>query len=184
MGNDIHRSERKEGKEFAIVSTDESFLFYDSLVRRVWMDKDKRPVVRVTGSHKHSCLFGAISMKGRKQLFRQYDNFNSHTFLDFLKKIHRKFPRCYLFMDKASPHHKSKKVKDYLKQNKDTLIPVYLPTASPEFMMLEEVWNIAKQELLVLKQYSSFEDFKKKISLYFRTKNFGLDIRNYLLRTV
>ncbi len=30
---------------------------------------EKRPVVRVTGSHKHSCIFGAISIEG-KQLFR------------------------------------------------------------------------------------------------------------------
>ena len=51
-------------------------------------------------------------------------------------------------------------------------------------MIVEEVWNIAKHDLLVLKQYSSFEDFKKKISCYFRTKRFGLDMRNYLLRTV
>ncbi len=87
-------------------------------------------------------------------------------------------------MDKASPHYRSKKVKDYLEQNKDTLIPIYLPTASPEFMILEEVWNIAKQDLLVLKYYLSFEDFKQKISCYFRTKRFGLNIRNYLLRTV
>ena len=65
-------------------------------------------------------------------------------------------------MDKAPPHYKSRRVKDYLEENKDTLIPVYLPTASPEFMMLEEVWNIAKQDLLVLKYYSSFEDFKAK----------------------
>jgi transposase len=40
-------------------------------------------------------------------------------------------------MDKASPHYKSKKVTEYLEENKDTLIPIYLPTASPEFMMLE-----------------------------------------------
>ena len=89
-----------------------------------------------------------------KQLFRQYGTFNGDTFLDFLKVIHSKFPRCYLFMDKASPHHMSRKVKDYLDQNKDSLIPVYLPTASPEFMMMEEVWNIAKQDLLVLKHYT------------------------------
>ena len=110
---------QKEKENFAIVSLDESFLFYDSLVRRVWIDSKKRPMVRVTGSHKHSCLFGAISMDG-KQVFRQYDKFNGETFLDFLKTIHSKFPRCYLFMDKASPHYRSKKVKDYLDQNKDT----------------------------------------------------------------
>jgi transposase len=174
---------RYKKKEFTLVSLDESFLFYDSLVRRVWIDENKRPVIRVTGSHQHSCLFGAIDIEG-KQLFRQYNKFNGNTFLDFLKIIHHKFPRCYLFMDKASPHYRSKKVKDYLEQNKDTLIPVYLPTASPEFMMLEEVWNISKQDLLVLKYYSSFEDFKQKISCYFRTKRFGLNMRNYLLRTV
>jgi len=165
------------------VSLDESFLFYDTLVRRVWIDATKRPVVRMTGSHKHSCLFGAISMD-QKQIFRQYDKFNGDSFLDFLKNVHHKFPNCYLFMDKASPHYKSKKVKDYLKENKDNLIPVYLPTASPEFMILEEVWNIAKRELLVSKHYSSFEDFKQKVSCYFRTKRFGLNMRNYLLRTV
>ncbi len=143
----------------------------------------KRPVVRVTGSHKHSCLFGAVSME-QKQLFRQYDKFNGDTFLDFLKTIHSKFPKCYLFMDKASPQYKSKRVKEYLEQNRDALISVYIPTASPEFMMLEEVWNIAKRDLLVLKHYPSFEDFKRSISVYFRTKRLGLNMRNYLLRTV
>jgi hypothetical protein len=70
---DVSRSQKrkkKKKKDFAIVSLDESFFFYDSLVRRVWIDANKRPVVRVTGSHKHSCLFGATSMD-QKQLFRQ-----------------------------------------------------------------------------------------------------------------
>ena len=84
-----------------IVSLDESFFFCDSLARRVWIDERKRPVVKVTGSHKHSCLFGATSMGG-KQLFRHYDKFNGDTFLEFLKIIHSKFPKCHLFMDKAS----------------------------------------------------------------------------------
>jgi transposase len=178
---DIHNEEEKKG--FVIVSLDESYFFYDSLIRRVWIDANKRPVVRVTGSHELSCLFGAISMDG-KQLFRQYDKFNTQTFLDFLKNIHQKFPKCYLFMDKASPHYKSKRVKDYLEENKDTLVPVYIPTASPEFMILEEIWNIAKHDLLVLEYYSSFEDFRQRISEYFRTKRFGLNMRNYLLRSV
>jgi hypothetical protein len=38
--------------------------------------------------------------------------------------------------------------------------------------------------LLVLKSYSSFEDFKEYVSLYFRTKRFGLNMRSYLLRDV
>ncbi len=107
---------------------------------------------------------------------------NEDTFLDYLKKIHAKFPQCYLFMDKASPHYKSKKVLKYLEKNKETLIPVYLPTASPEFMVMEEIWNMAKRDLFVLKYYSSFADLKNKITFYFRTKRFNLNMKNYLLR--
>jgi len=90
----------------------------------------------------------------------------------------------YLWTRGISPHYKSKKVQKYLEENRDTLIPVYLPTASPEFMVMEEVWNIAKRDLFILKYYSSFADFKEKISRYFRTKRFGLDMRNYLLMEV
>ncbi len=101
---------------FTLVSLDESFFFYESLVRRVWFEQEKRPVVRVTGSYKHSCIFGTISMEG-KQFFIQYDRFNGDSFLGYLKLIHSKFPRCYLFMDKASPHYKSKKVQKYFDEN-------------------------------------------------------------------
>ena len=84
-------------------------------------------------------------------------------------------------MDKAKQHHKSKKVLEYFNENKDTLIPVYQPTASPEFMVLEKIWNIAKNDMLVLQYYSSFTDFRNKLSLYFRTKRFHLDMKNYLI---
>ena len=72
-------SEQTEYKIKTMVSLDESFFFYDSLARRVWIDEKKRPVVRVTGSHKHLCLFGATSLEG-KQLFRHYERFNGGTF--------------------------------------------------------------------------------------------------------
>jgi hypothetical protein len=177
--------EQKEDSGFTVVSLDESFFFYDSLVRKVWIEQDKRPIVRVIGSHQRSCVFGAISMEGN-HLFRQYDKFNGTIFLDYLKKIHVKFQKCYLFMDKASPHYTCKKVIRYFEDNKDTLISVYLPTtASPEFMVMEkEVWNMVKRDLLVLKYYASFADLKNKASKYFRTKRFNLNMRNYLLREV
>lgn len=112
-----------EKKDFTIVSLDESFFFYDSLVTRVWIDANKRPVIRIIGSHEQSCLFKAISMD-QKQIFRQYDKFNTEMFLDFLKTIRCKFLKCFLFMDKASPHYESKRVIDYLEENRGTLIPI------------------------------------------------------------
>ena len=126
-------------------------------------------------------MFGAISLKGR-QVFRQYNRFNEDTFCEFLKQIHHKFPKCYLFLDKAPQHYRSRKVRKYFKEHKDTLKPVYLPTASPEFMVLEECWNISKNDLLVLSNYSAFPEFRKRLGQYFRTKHFNLNMRNYLTR--
>ena len=64
------------------------------------------------------------------------------------------------------------------------MIPVWLPTASPEFMVLEECWNISKRDLLVLARYSSFTDFRKRVGRYIRTKRFKLNVRNYLTGSV
>ena len=102
---------------FTVVLLDESFFFYDSLVRKVWIRKDERPFVKITGSHQESVLFGATSLEG-KQLFRQYEWFDENTFLDYLKQVHRKFPKCYLFLDKAKQHYKSKKILEYFDKYK------------------------------------------------------------------
>jgi transposase len=159
---------------------DESFFFFDSLIRKVWIYKDSRPVVTITGSHRNLSMFGAISLEG-KQLFRMYERFNEDTFYEFLKLIHYKFPKCYLFLDKAPQHYRSRRVKKYLEEHKDSLIPVYLPTASPEFMVLEKCWNISKNDLLVLAYYQSFTEFRTRLGQYFRTKHFNLNMRNYLI---
>ena len=37
-----------------------------------------------------------------------------------------------------------------LRKTRIIMIPEYLPTASPEFMVMQEVWNMAKNDLLVL----------------------------------
>lgn len=168
---------------FTVVSEDESFFTYDSIVRKVWIEASSRPVVTVTGSHRHSCVFGALSLDGR-QLFRQYDWFNEDTFYQYLKLLHYKFPKCFLVLDKASQHYKSEKVRNYFARHSDSLIPVWLPTASPEFMALEECWNISKNDLLVLKYYGSFLEFVKAIGTHFRTTRFDLDMRNYLLGSI
>ena len=51
--------------------------------RKKWISTDKRPIVTVTGSRKRTIVFGSLSLDG-KQLFKQYDEFNSNTFVDYL----------------------------------------------------------------------------------------------------
>ena len=71
-------------KEWNVVCEDESIFIYDSVIRAVWALKGSKPKVWITGSHKKTFVFGALSMDGH-QLFRQYPNMNGDIFLKFLK---------------------------------------------------------------------------------------------------
>ena len=135
----------------------------------------------ITGSHRNFCIFGAITLKER-QLFRQFERFSEKdTFYELLKHVHYKFPKSYLFLDKATQHHKSHKVRKYFEEHKVTLKPIDLPTGSPEFMVLEECWNISKNDLSVLTFYRLFIEFRIRLGQYFRTKHFNPNMRNYLI---
>lgn len=73
--------------------------------RRIWIPKGKGPIVAVTGSHRKTCVFGALPMDG-KQFFRQYDVFNQSLFLKYQQSttVHRT----------AAQHHSSIIIRKHL----------------------------------------------------------------------
>jgi transposase len=119
---------------------DESIFVYDCVVRqKKWISAEKRPIITVTGSHKKTIVFGCLSMDG-KQLFKQYDEFNSKTFIDYLKLVQKRFGKIVIFVDRATPHC-SKITRRFLDAKKDTIRVEYLPVGSPEFNAVEECWR-------------------------------------------
>jgi hypothetical protein len=64
---------------------------------------------------------------GGKQLFRQYDVFNQHVFLKYLKELQRKFRKLLLFIDRAVQYRSSIMVRRHLEENKDIIRVEYLP---------------------------------------------------------
>jgi transposase len=149
--------------------------------RKKWISADKRPIVTVTGSRKKTIVFGSLSLDG-KQLFRQYDKFDSNTFVDYLKQVQKRFGKIVIFVDRATPHC-SKITKAYLDANKDTIRLEYFPIGSPEFNASEECWRQGKYRILST-YYPTFDFLKDTISYYYRTTRFNLDIVKYLMRTI
>jgi transposase len=123
----------------------------------------------------------SLSMDGR-QLFCQYDTVDSKTFLQYLKCLKRKYRRFIFFYDGA-PWHKEEKVKEFFEKNKDFITPVFFPQGSPEFDPVEECWKQGKDHVLGSTYPPSFEDLKKQVSCYYRTKRFHLSLINYLCHT-
>ena len=86
---------------------DESIFVYDLFLakKRRWrIVKEKRPtVVTVRGSHYKTIIYGVLSLDG-KQLFRQYERFDSQSFIAYLEEIRKKFNKFILFVDRATQH--------------------------------------------------------------------------------
>ena len=166
-----------------VLVQDESIFIHDSVMtrKRRWILKEKRPVVTVTGSHSKTIVFGVLSLNG-KQLFRQYERFDSRSFIAYLEEARKKFKKFIMIVDRAA-QHRSKEVNEYLQRNVDNVRVEYFPVGSPEFNAVEECWRQGKHNLLS-EHYPSFQSLKQAISNYYRTRRFNLDIKKYLLRSM
>ena len=164
---------------FVVIVEDESIFTYDVKIRAVWAIKGSKPIILTTGSHRKTCWFGALAEDGT-QLFRQYTTADSDSFLDYIKQLHKKYPKMILFIDKATYHKKEARVKKFFRKNKDTIKVRWFPSGFPEANPLEECWNQGKDKVLGSKFYDSFSDFQKACAEYYRTKRFNLDLYKYL----
>ena len=161
---------------------DESIFMHDSVMtrKRRWVLKEKRPVVTVTGSHSKTIVFGMLSLDG-KQLFRQYERFDSQSFMAYLEEARKKFRKFIMIVDRAT-QHRSRMVKEYLQRNLETIRIEYFPVGLPLLNAVEECWRQGKRSILS-RCYSGFSHLKQTISNFYRTRRFNLDIKKYLLRS-
>jgi transposase len=162
-----------------VVVEDESIFNYETKIRAVWAVKGSRPFVLTTGSHIHTVWFGSLAEDGT-QLFRQYPNANSDSFLDYMNYLRRKYPKMILFLDKATYHRKEKRVIVYLEKHRKTIRVRWFPTGFSEANPIEECWRQGKDTILGSTLPQSLEDLKEQTTKYYRTKRFKLDLYKYL----
>jgi len=164
---------------WTVIAEDESIFTYDVKLRAVWVVTGSRPVMLTTGSHRNVVWFGALAEDGT-QLFRSYKTADSDSFLDYLKRLTRKYPKMILFIDKATYHKKEKRVKKFLRLHRSSIRVRWFPSGFPEANPLEECWNQGKGSVIGSVFYDTFEDFKQATRKYYRTKKFKLDLYKYL----
>jgi len=132
-----------------------------------------------TGKHDKIVWYGSIS-DDNKQFFRQYPTGDSDGFLDYIDKLHKRFPKMILYMDKATYHKKEERVRRYLYHHRDTIKVRWFPSGFPEANPVEECWRQGKDDILGSTFHQSFNDFKKATQTYYRTKRFNIDLYKYL----
>ena len=169
----------RKPKGWTVVVQDESIFVYETKLRAVWAVKGSKPVVLTTGSHKNITVYGALA-EDSTQLFRQYVGANSDGFLDYIEQMCRKYSKMILFLDKATYHKKEARVVAFFKAHRSSIRLRWFPSGFPEANPVEECWKQGKSSVLGSTFYDSFDDFKKAVTKYYRTKKFNLDLYEYL----
>ena len=97
---------------------DESIFIHDSTMvkRRKWITREKRPLATITGSHEKTIMYGVLSLDGSKQLFRQNERFDSHSFIAYLQQVKKKFNKFIMIVDRTAQHRSKKVAEEYFKR--------------------------------------------------------------------
>lgn len=169
---------RKKYPNFNLFCEDESTFLYDSISRKVWVQKGIKPRRFVTGLHKRIHIFGYLS-EDKNKMFVSDNKMNTKSFLKSLYKIRKRFGKIILIIDRA-PWHRSKKVQRYFSKHRGELKIIWFPRGCPEMNPVEECWRQAKREVNGGKMHESFEIMKKELRRFLRYNKFRQNMVKYL----
>jgi transposase len=160
---------KRAAKEKAtIYFGDETGMRSDHQAGRTYAPKGETPVIKATGKRFSLNMISAISNKGHLQ-FMIIERFNGGVFIDFLKRMIRYSKEKIFFITDGHPAHKTKKLKEWLDENKDRIEVFFIPPYSPELNAQEYLNQDVKTNVIGKKRpinkeqmSNSVENFMKK----------------------
>jgi len=129
--------------------------------------------VQYNGYRHRSVAYGAVSADGHRS-FRTYGSLDDQTFLKYLRELCRHYGKVLVVMDGA-PAHKTRAIRDFVRDSRDAVRIRYLSVATPELSAIEEYWHQAKRDVLV-SEYAPFGEMKRTLSEHLRTAGFDHDV--------
>ena len=137
-----------------IVFLDESGISQKPPVRRTWAPRGKTPILQHAFNWKKLSICSAVAYRWdgrRSRLFFRIvaDSYTDEKLIDFLTQLKKEFPRRRLILVwDGLPSHRSRKMNDFLRQQRERLTVVRLPAYAPDLNPVEFVWgNIQGKEL-------------------------------------
>jgi transposase len=124
---------KRAAKENAVIYFgDETGMRSDHQAGKSYAPKGETPVIKKTGQRFSLNMISAISNKGHLQFMIIDGRFNSEIFETFLKQMIRYSKQKIYFVTDGHPAHKTKKLNEWLGQNKNRIEVFFLPPYSPE----------------------------------------------------
>ena len=131
---------------------------------RSYAPKGKTPMIMATGKRFTVHMISAISNRGHLQFMLMDAGFNSEVFQTFLEQMIKYSKQKVFFITDNHPAHKTKKLNQWLEDNKKKIEVLFIPAYSPELNPQEYLNQDLKTNIIGKKRAINKEQLKKNIN--------------------
>lgn len=163
---------------YLVLTADETRIQLEAEIRRAWLRKGERTVVKTEKSKQHQNYLGFLDQKKGQCLVYETKQGNQEETIRVLERLVPKYPnkRICIIWDNAS-WHKGKNLREKLKKGEplEKLHLINLPPYAPETNPIEHVWQYAKEKI-ANRQESNFEKTKSAFLSVINSRRFNYKI--------
>lgn len=185
---DLHRNEeqilarvqglREEIKPYltdpawVVFAADESRLTWEAIIRRCWLPKGRKSILKVERENLAANLIGFLNLKsGQPHLFNLHWQ-NQKEIIKVLRRLKVVYPnkRLCLIWDNAA-FHKGKLIRKALKTDLQSFYLLNFPPYAPETNPQEKVWRWTKEQI-ANRQFSSLTALRRFFASILMSRNY------------
>jgi transposase len=161
--------------DWEVFAVDEVRMDQEAIIRRAWLKKGKRTVIKVNRNKESQSYIGFLNQKNFKcHLYEMEGMQNSQTVLKAMGQFLKEYPDKHIAIiwDNA-PFHKSKQIRNELKKGGiiERVHLIAMPPYAPDENPIEKVWVATKQKIANI-QHDTFEETKRAFSDYVASRTF------------
>lgn len=160
-----------------IITLDECAIDLTTRMKKVWALRGSKPIGLIKNSIKRTHIIGALT--GNKVIIEYAERVDSEKIIEFLDGLKSHYNKFVVVMDNAG-WHRSWKIKDYIKANKNAVIIEYLPPYSPELNPTETCWKTIRKEVIDNNLFDDLLELKCGIREFVYGYDWNINLFNYL----
>jgi len=161
-------------KDWEVFACDEVKMQQDAIIRRAWLKKGQRTVIKVDRNKQSQSYMGFLNQKNFKCHLYEMPWQNSNEILKITEQFLEQYPskKVCIVWDNA-PFHKSKAIREQLRNGgiMERVHLIAMPPYAPDENPIEHVWNTTKQAVANI-QRDSFEATKKAFNDFVTKRSF------------
>jgi transposase len=185
LEKDYPKIKRKAKKEKAEIHWgDETGMRSDHQAGRSYAPKGKTPVIKKSGKRFKINMISSLTNRGTLEFMVYRTGFNTEVFILFMKQlIKHSRQKIFLIVDRH-PAHKTKRVEQWLEENKEKISLYYLPAYSPELNPDELVNQDIKTNIIGKKRPHNVEQMEKNVKTFMKHRRKNAEqVKKYFHKT-